>query len=166
MKKFNSKIPIIFDPSHIAGKKKYIYKIIKKSLNFNYQGYIIESHINPLKSLTDNLQQIKPKLLNKYIHYICNNKLKYLNKNNKLNIQRLKIEEIDKKIILYIYNRNKISLKIKNIKKKKNIEIYQKNRFKYLLNKYKKFSKKINLSTKNILKIFNIIHNISINIQK
>ncbi|XBT18722.1 MAG: chorismate mutase [Candidatus Shikimatogenerans sp. Tcar] len=165
IKKFNSKIPIILDPSHIAGKKKYIYKIIKKSLIFNYQGYMIESHIKPSKALTDNLQQIKPKLINKYINFILKNKLKYLKKNNKLKIQRLKIEEIDKKILLSIYNRNKISLKIKKIKNKNNIKIHQKERFKILLNKYKKLAKKFKLSVKYILKIFNIIHKISINIQ-
>ncbi|WXB47287.1 MAG: bifunctional 3-deoxy-7-phosphoheptulonate synthase/chorismate mutase type II [Candidatus Shikimatogenerans sp. Tmey] len=166
IKKFNKKIPIIFDPSHIAGKKKYIYKIIKKSLNFNYQGYMIESHINPLKALTDNLQQLKPKLLNKYINFINNNKFKYLNKNNKLKIQRLQIEEIDKKILFYLYNRNKISLNIKNIKKHNNIKIYQNKRFKHLLNKYKKTSKILKLPIKYIIKIFIIIHKISINIQK
>ncbi|XBT18263.1 MAG: chorismate mutase [Candidatus Shikimatogenerans sp. Tser] len=169
MKKKKINIPIILDPSHIAGKKKYIYNIIKKSLIFPYHGYMIESHINPSKALTDKLQQIKPKLLNKYINFINNN---YKKKNiikNKLKIQRLFIEEIDKKIILLIFNRNIIANKIGEIKKKNNISIYQKKRFIKLIIKYKKFIKKKKILynyNKYIIKIIKILHKISINIQQ
>ncbi|XBT18406.1 MAG: chorismate mutase [Candidatus Shikimatogenerans sp. Tduv] len=162
IKKKNSKIPIILDPSHIAGKKKYIYKIIKKSLILSYDGYIIETHISPSKALTDKYQQIKPNLLLKYINFI---KKKYNNNINKLKYNRLKIEEIDKKIILNIYNRNYIIKKIGKIKKNKNIPIYQKKIFNNLLLNYKKFLKKIKLPINKILKIFKILHKISINIQ-
>ncbi|XCC45371.1 MAG: chorismate mutase [Candidatus Shikimatogenerans sp. Ttur] len=164
IKKKNNNIPIIFDPSHIAGNNIYIYNLLKKSKIFNYNGYIIESHIKPKKALSDNLQQLKPKIIKKYINKIFYNNNNNNNNNNKLKIKRLEIDEIDKKIIFNIYNRCLIINKIKKIKKIHNINIIQKKRYKKIFKIYKKYSYLLKIPY--ILKIFKIIYKLSIFLQK
>ena len=53
-------IPIICDPSHIAGKKELVADIARKALDLNFDGLMIESHINPQQAFTDQYQQLEP----------------------------------------------------------------------------------------------------------
>ena len=53
-------IPVICDPSHIAGKKEFVEEISLQALNLNFEGLMIETHTDPKNALTDQLQQLKP----------------------------------------------------------------------------------------------------------
>jgi len=60
IKKLFPNLLILCDPSHIAGNRKYIKKIINEAKKINFDGYMIECHINPKQALSDNKQQITP----------------------------------------------------------------------------------------------------------
>ena len=60
-------IPIICDPSHIAGKKEFVEEISKEALNLKFEGLMIETHTDPKNALTDQYQQLKPADLKKLI---------------------------------------------------------------------------------------------------
>lgn len=51
-------IPMIIDPSHIAGARDKIFKIVEQSLQYNFDGYIIEVHDDVSKAKTDAGQQL------------------------------------------------------------------------------------------------------------
>ena len=51
-------IPIICDPSHIAGNRKYVKKIASLACEKNISGLMIEVHNNPKIALSDKKQQI------------------------------------------------------------------------------------------------------------
>ena len=53
-------LPIICDPSHISGNRNYISEISQKALDLDFNGLMIETHINPDKALSDAKQQITP----------------------------------------------------------------------------------------------------------
>ena len=53
-------LPIICDPSHIAGQASLVHEIAQKALNLSFDGLMIESHCNPLKALSDAKQQLTP----------------------------------------------------------------------------------------------------------
>ena len=53
MKRRRPDLPLICDPSHIAGKRKYLFEIAQKALDLNVDGLMIESHINPDKAWSD-----------------------------------------------------------------------------------------------------------------
>ena len=57
-KRINNKIPLYCDPSHIAGKRKYIYEIAQRALFLDVDGLMIEVHHNPSNALSDNEQQL------------------------------------------------------------------------------------------------------------
>ena len=58
-------LPIICDPSHICGNRKMIFDISQKALDLDYDGLIIESHIDPDNAWSDSKQQITPEALKK-----------------------------------------------------------------------------------------------------
>ena len=41
------KLPMICDPSHISGKSNLIYEVAQKAMDLNYDGLMIETHIDP-----------------------------------------------------------------------------------------------------------------------
>ena len=71
-KTYHPDIPIICDPSHIAGNYRYIHQIAQKAIDKNLNGLMIEVHNNPEKALSDKNQQLNTKNFNKLLK-----KLKY-----------------------------------------------------------------------------------------
>ena len=55
---------IITDPSHICGNRDLLFEISQKAMDLNFDGLMIEAHINPEKALSDADQQITPEALN------------------------------------------------------------------------------------------------------
>ena len=51
-------IPIIFDPSHIAGNRHLIQALTQKALLLDVDGLMIETHCNPEMALSDKEQQL------------------------------------------------------------------------------------------------------------
>lgn len=54
---------IIFDPSHIAGKREYIFGITMAAIATGVDGIIVEVHPDPVIAKTDGRQSITPKQL-------------------------------------------------------------------------------------------------------
>jgi len=52
------KIPMILDPSHIAGARDKVFTIVEQSLAYDFDGYIIEVHDNVSIAKTDANQQL------------------------------------------------------------------------------------------------------------
>lgn len=53
-------LPIIGDPSHMAGKRAYLAELAQTAMDLNYNGLIVESHIEPDKAWSDAAQQLTP----------------------------------------------------------------------------------------------------------
>jgi chorismate mutase len=51
------------DPSHIGGRANLIQPLAQQALDLNYDGLMIESHIDPTAAWTDAKQQITPEAL-------------------------------------------------------------------------------------------------------
>ena len=59
-KNYFPKLPILCDPSHIAGQKRYIYEIATRAYLQKIDGLMIEVHNEPHRALSDKLQQLDP----------------------------------------------------------------------------------------------------------
>ena len=64
-------IPLICDPSHIAGRRDILQDISQTALDLNFDGLMIETHIDPDNAWSDAAQQITPSNLIKLIFIIC-----------------------------------------------------------------------------------------------
>src|SRR3954452_15810007 len=63
MKRRNPGMKIINDPSHICGRRDILLDVAQKAIDLDYDGLIIESHIDPDKAWSDAKQQITPEQL-------------------------------------------------------------------------------------------------------
>jgi len=68
--KEKTKYPIIVDPSHAAGNKKYIEALALASVAAGADGIMVEVHNNPKKALSDKKQALLPKEYNKMVRKI------------------------------------------------------------------------------------------------
>jgi len=53
-------LPMICDPSHMGGDRSFIGDLSQKAMDLNYDGLMIESHIDPASALSDRKQQVTP----------------------------------------------------------------------------------------------------------
>jgi chorismate mutase len=60
LKRIVPDLPIICDPSHIAGDKKLIASVSQRALDLEMDGLMIEVHPDPKNALTDAKQQLTP----------------------------------------------------------------------------------------------------------
>lgn len=62
--------PMLLDPSHIGGSQDNVFKIVKKSLDFNFNGFMVEVHPNPAQAFTDARQQLNINQFDKMLKLI------------------------------------------------------------------------------------------------
>ena len=161
-------LPMILDPSHIAGRRDIIFDICQTALDLNYNGFIIETHHDPDNAWSDAKQQITPDVLRQMtidlkLRKAVGDDKEYKNKIAKL---RMKIEEIDSKLINTFGKRMEISDKIGQLKKENNVAILQTKRWNEILNRMTMEGEANKLSEEFILKMYQAIHQESINHQK
>jgi len=160
-------LPIICDPSHIAGGSYMIEEISQIAMDLNLDGLMVETHHDPKKALSDAEQQITAKELTILLDNLILKKAKI--NNNYLNQQlvgfRDKIDILDKKIVSFLANRKKIVEELAKFKQENKITIFQIERWFEMLKKRKQDVKEFGLDEKAIVDIFELIHKYSILIQ-
>jgi 3-deoxy-7-phosphoheptulonate synthase len=160
-------MPIICDPSHIAGAREYIHEISQKALDLNFDGLMIESHIDPDKALSDASQQITPNDLKELLtRLILRNASpsdpKLLDVLGEL---RQQIDVYDDHLIDLMEKRMKVSETIGHYKKENNITILQSARWDEIVKNAMIKGKSKGLSEELINSLFKAIHQESINCQ-
>jgi 3-deoxy-7-phosphoheptulonate synthase len=160
-------LPIICDPSHIGGARMYIHEISQKALDLNFDGLIIESHIDPANALSDSKQQIPPHDLNELLsRLILRNPdpadPKLLDTLGEL---RQQIDVYDEHLLELLEERMKVAEKIGRYKKENNITILQSLRWDEIIKRAINKGVTKGLSAEVIDGIFKAIHQESINRQ-
>jgi 3-deoxy-7-phosphoheptulonate synthase len=160
-------IPIICDPSHISGTRKYLYEIAQKAMDLNFEGLMLESHINPDKALSDAAQQLTPNDLKELLSRLIlrspvASDPKLLDVLGEL---RQQIDVFDDDLLDLLEKRMKVAETIGKYKKENNITILQSTRWDEIINKVILRGKEKGLSPDIIDTIFKAIHQESINHQ-
>src|SRR3954466_1072932 len=60
MKRRNPEMMMINDPSHICGRRDILQDVAQTAIDLDFDGLIIESHVDPDKAWSDAKQQITP----------------------------------------------------------------------------------------------------------
>jgi len=129
MRKF-PEIPIICDPSHICGRRDLLQEVSQKAVDLNFDGLMIESHINPDKALSDAKQQVTPEAYKSLINSLVFRKSEIdASSATKLDELRDQIDEVDREIIEIIAKRMEIARDIGEYKKENDIKILQSKRW-------------------------------------
>ena len=158
---------MICDPSHIAGKRDLIYEVSQKAIDMNYDGLMIETHINPEKALSDNAQQVTPEQLKNILKklVIRNSKIEDPVFKSSLDQLRIQIDDLDNELVDVLKRRMMVAEKIGIHKKENQVTILQSNRWEELLNSRIQHGMKSGLSEEFMNKVLKAIHQESINRQ-
>ncbi|MGA0042474.1 MAG: chorismate mutase [Flavobacteriaceae bacterium] len=161
-------LPLFVDPSHIGGRRDLILELCQKALDLNYNGMMIETHPTPEKAWSDAEQQVTPDRLKEILKSLVVRDpqiegVKYINELEKL---RTKIDSFDDTLLRVLGERMTIVEDIGRLKKSQNVAVLQNARWHEILKKMVDMGEKENLSAEFVTKIFQAIHQESINHQE
>jgi chorismate mutase len=167
MKLRNPGVMMINDPSHISGRRDILLDVAQKAIDLDFDGLIIESHIDPDKAWSDAKQQITPERLGELLDSIkwrheTTTEKEFITALAKL---REQINHIDDELMQLLGQRMKIADKIGTYKKENNITILQTNRWNAIIEKAFQKGEKLGLSKDFITKYYDAVHMESINHQ-
>jgi chorismate mutase len=168
MKRRNLELPIINDPSHICGRRDILFSTAQKAIDLDFDGLMIESHIDPDNAWSDAKQQVTPARLKEMLDEIIWRK-EDINSDEfhaALETLRQQINHLDDELMQILSQRMKIADKIGAYKKDNNITILQTNRWNEILERVADNGEKLGLSREFITKYFDAVHMESINHQK
>lgn len=154
-------ISILCDPSHMGGKRELVAPICQMSEDMGFDGYMIESHINPQYALTDAKQQLTPDELFDMFQYIHHKKSIGFG----LEEKRAQIDGIDAEIIHLLSSRMRISQEIGKIKRHQNVTIFQQKRYSEIIKKWEVLGRKFGMDEAFVKSVFRLLHEESVNEQ-
>lgn len=160
-------LPIICDPSHIGGKREYLYDISQKAFDLGMEGLMIESHRDPSCALSDKEQQLTPADLAKLLDRLIIRNVSTDNKlfENQLELLRNRIDAIDTELLETLSSRMEIVRQIGQYKKENNVTAFQVGRFSELMEKRVKLGQSLNLDPNFVQQLFQHIHEDSVRMQ-
>ena len=131
MKRRNPDMMIINDPSHICGRRDILQDVAQKAIDLDYDGLIIESHIDPDKAWSDAKQQITPERLAEMLGNIIWRREDVASAEYHAALEKLRnqINHLDDELMQILSERMKVAEKIGQYKKENNITILQTNRW-------------------------------------
>ena len=160
-------LPIICDPSHIAGSRQFLHEISQKAMDLNFDGLMLESHIDPSKALSDAAQQLTPNDLKELL-----SRLIFRNASTSdpklldvLGELRQQIDVYDEHLLDIMEKRMNVAETIGRYKKENNITILQSSRWDEIIKRVIVKGQAKGLSAEMINTIFKAIHQESINHQ-
>jgi chorismate mutase len=153
-------LPLICDPSHIAGDRTLIEPVSQMALDLGIKGLMIETHTEPDKALSDSKQQITPEVLFEILGRLRMPDEVPMDKQLKAQIARLRtsISQVDARIIQDISERMKWVEQIGKLKHEHNIQVLQLERWESLLKDHIEKAEKIGLDGEFIKAVFELIH--------
>ncbi|MDA3866874.1 MAG: chorismate mutase [Salinivirgaceae bacterium] len=159
-------IPLICDPSHIAGNRELVPEVAQYALDLNFDGLMIESHIDPDSALSDARQQLTPQRLIEMLdtlHFRSSEAEEF--SMGELDNFRNQIDSIDAQIIELLAQRMDVTRKIGEYKAKHNIAAFQLNRWKKIIRSRMETGSLLGLSKSFVKKMLQSVHKESIRVQ-
>jgi chorismate mutase len=157
-------LPIICDPSHIAGNTEYIPEIAQKAMDLNMAGLMIETHYDPTVALSDMFQQLTPKMLGELLNSIIYRRSSSNNDGfeSVLETLREQIDSIDKQMLELLSQRMNVVEDIGKYKSKNEVTILQLRRWEKIISTRVKLGKKLGLTEDFVKKLLQLVHKESI----
>ncbi len=167
MKRRNPGMMIINDPSHISGRRDILLDVAQKAIDLDYDGLMIESHIDPDNAWSDAKQQVTPERLAQMLETIIWRKEDVNSEEFHAALEKLRqqINHLDDELMQILGQRMKIAEKIGEYKKRNDITILQTNRWNALLERAFAAGDKLGLSREFVTKYFDAVHMESISHQ-
>ena len=162
-RKERPEIPLVNDPSHIAGKRDFVFDVAQQALDLGFDGLMIETHCNPDEAWSDSAQQVTPEAFTKMT-------VDFKQRTPEIHdedIEQLRdaLHQLDDIIVDIISERMGVAREIGKLKKAQNIAIYQPKQFKSAIEYQLQNADDLQLSKEFITNLFTAIHNESVHQQ-
>ena len=160
MKRRYPGMPLICDPSHICGNRSMLQSVAQKSIDLDFDGLMLESHIDPDNAWSDAKQQVTPERLLELLNDLVWRQESTTEQEfiTALTTLREQINQVDDELMTLLGQRMKLSDKIGEYKKENDITILQTNRWNEILERAFQTGEKIGLSREFITKYFDAVH--------
>lgn len=167
MKRRFPEIPMLCDPSHICGNRELLQSVSQQALDMNFEGLMLESHINPDVALSDKNQQVTPDRLDEILGSLIvrQSTISDDQLNEKLALLRQQIDMIDDDLLQLLGDRMRVAEEIGLVKKEKGVTILQTSRWEEIIEKASTAGEKKGLSEKFMIRYLNAVHQESIDHQ-
>ena len=157
-------LPIICDPSHIAGDSSLIPELSQIAMDLDMKGLMIETHHNPIEAWSDANQQLSPKELDSLLTSLVLRKRDFENDDLSIQLNKMRslIDNLDKKIVDLLNYRTDLVKEIAEFKLENNLTIFQLKRWFQILEMRKDQAENLGMDQKMVSDIFELIHKYSI----
>ncbi len=156
-------MPMICDPSHIAGNRDLLLEVSQKAMDLNFEGLMIEAHPNPDKAWSDAAQQVTADGLDEIMkNLILRQKTVGADIATILDEMREKIGSLDDRIFDLLATRMRLSEDVGQFKREQNITILQQEHWEKVIKLRMGKEEEYNLSPSFIRKIIDALHQESI----
>jgi chorismate mutase len=160
MKRRMPDMPILNDPSHICGRRDTLFAVAQQALDLDFDGTMIESHIDPDNAWSDAKQQITPEVLKQLItdlvwRHETTDKEEFV---NALAGLREQINNLDAEVMQLLGRRMAVAEKIGQYKKENDITILQTARLNEILERSKRQGAQVGLTEEFVERYMEAVH--------
>jgi chorismate mutase len=161
-------IPIVCDPSHIAGDSALVPEIAQMAMDLGLDGLMIECHPHPEEALSDASQQLSPGQFRDLLESLVVRSADSADEKYKaaLSALRAQIDAVDATLVDALALRMDISRQIGQLKKENNISILQAERWDVVLEDVLSRAAASGLDDKLVEDMFALIHAYSVKQQQ
>lgn len=153
-------MPIIFDPSHVGGRRDLVPTLSQQAIEMNYEGLIIETHCNPDCALSDAAQQVTPEQLAEILNTL--DRRKHADSTESLDDLRRKIDLLDDELLELMAKRMSVSREIGRFKREHKLPVVQTARYKNLMEQRVADGEKLDMSPDFVRALLAVIHEESV----
>lgn len=156
------------DPSHICGRRDTLQHVMQKAIDLDYDGLMVETHIDPDNAWSDAFQQITAKRFDEILSSIQWRKEDTNSPDFHIALENLRnrISQLDDELLQLLSQRMQLAEKIGEFKKENNITILQAGHWARIKENAIKLGKEKGLSEEFIKRYYDALHMESINHQK
>lgn len=160
MKRRYAGMLLLCDPSHISGNRTLLQQVSQKSIDLDFSGIMIESHIDPDNAWSDARQQVTPERLNEILNALIwrtgiTNEQEFISALTQI---REEINQVDDELLELLGQRMKLADKIGLHKRENNITILQTRRWNDILERAFSKGEQLGLSSEFINRYFDAVH--------
>ncbi len=160
LKSIFPQLPLIGDPSHMAGKRAYLNELAQMAMDLNYDGLIVESHIDPDNAWSDAAQQLTPEAFGIMLDHLQIRQVESQNIEfqSVTDQARRNIDNVDRQIVEMLAARMALVERLAEHKRDNNVTLFQPERWKEILKTRTELGQKLNLYPELVEEIYKIIH--------
>jgi len=157
-------LPILNDPSHIAGRRDLIRQVSQRAMDLGLDGLVVETHPDPDQAWSDAAQQVTPERLLEILELLQVRRADTddVAFNQSLDELREQIDQVDRDVLEVLSHRMRIVEQIADFKRASNVTSLQVARWKSLLNDRIQRAVELGLEAEYVKGIYEVIHRESV----